>query len=95
MPCLVFVRFEPECRAESLPPRSLAEQLQGNTKARAGSCYRLVEAYIRGNGVEKDQSEAVKWLIKASELGHAEAQCDLGILYVVGGVVAQSDDKAF
>ena len=61
--------------------KRLAEQLQGSTKARADACNRLAVAYWRGDGVEKDKGEAVKWWIKASELGHAEAQYNVGVCY--------------
>ena len=75
--------------------KRLAEQLQGSTKARADACNRLAEAYWSGNGVEKDKGEAVKWWIKASELGHAEAQYNAGVCYYHGRGVAQSYEKAF
>jgi TPR repeat protein len=40
----------------------------------AYSQYMLGLTYARGDGVEKDQSEAVKWYLKASEQGLAEAR---------------------
>ena len=36
--------------------------------------------YKDGAGVEKDATEAVKWLRKAAEGGDADAQCNLGIM---------------
>ncbi len=45
--------------------------------------------------MEEDEGEAVKWWIKASELGHAEAQYNLGVCYHEGWGVAQSYEKAF
>ena len=75
--------------------KRLAEQLQGNSKARADACNRLAEAYWSGDGVEKDEGEAVKWWIKASDLGHAVAQFNLGISYEHGTGVAQNHKNAF
>jgi TPR repeat protein len=46
--------------------KRLAEQLQASSKARADACTRLADAYWSGIGVEKDEGEAVKWMIKAS-----------------------------
>jgi TPR repeat protein len=38
--------------------------------------------YFEGIGIPKDKTEAVKWLRKAAEGGHANAQNVLGALYV-------------
>ena len=54
--------------------KRLAEQLQRNSKARADASNRVAVAYWSGNGAEKDEGEAVKWLIKASELRHMHAE---------------------
>jgi TPR repeat protein len=37
--------------------------------------------HSRGEGLPKDDAEAVKWLRKAADQGHAEAQYNLGQLY--------------
>ena len=75
--------------------KRLAEQLQGNSKARADACNRLATAYWSGDGVEKDEGAAVKWWIKASELGHAGAQFSLGVCYRQGRGVALSYENGF
>ena len=41
-----------------------------NPKLQTSACCRLAKAYSAGDGVEKDASLAVKWWLKASELGH-------------------------
>jgi formylglycine-generating enzyme required for sulfatase activity len=41
-------------------------------------------AYLVGDGVPKDSTEAVKWFRKAAEQGHAEAQSTLGWMYDKG-----------
>ncbi len=46
--------------------------------------------YAKGDGVRKDNAEAVKWLRKAAEQGLAEAQYNLGVMYKYGKGVAQN-----
>ena len=47
-----------------------------------------------GNGVAQSYAEAVKWYLKASEAGHAGAQCDLGLCYELGRGVQKSLTEA-
>ena len=44
--------------------------------------YNLGVCYAKGQGVAKDEVEAVKWYRKAAEQNYAEAQYDLGYCYV-------------
>jgi TPR repeat protein len=60
----------------------------------AYSQYMLGLTYARGDGVEKDQSEAVKWYLKASEQGLAEAQSLLGSCYELGKGVEKNQVEA-
>ena len=55
--------------------RKAAEQ--GDAKAQ----YNLGIAYYNGEGVAKDQVEAVKWWRKAAEQGDAQAQLYLGLAH--------------
>ena len=53
-------------------------------KAEAGDAESEVELglrYEKGEGVAKDEVEAVKWFRKAAEQNFAEAQFDLGVCY--------------
>ena len=50
--------------------------------------------YETGNGVEKDEEEAVKWYKKAANLGSERAQYELGNMYENGRIVEQNDQKA-
>lgn len=68
--------------------RSMAE------KGDAYSQYMLGLTYAQGNGVEKDQSEAVKWYRKAAEQGLAEAQSLLGSCYELGKGVEKNQFEA-
>src|SRR6516165_9492386 len=61
-------------------------------KAEAGDAQSQVELgrrYHKGEGVTKDQVEAVKWYRKAAEQNFAKAQYNLGICYDQGAGVAK------
>ena len=63
----------------------LPEAQNGNPEAQ----YKLAHLYIGGfystnEGLMKDLQEAEKWLLRAAEHGHADAQYDLGIIYAQG-----------
>jgi tellurite resistance protein len=53
-----------------------------------GSCYQ------NGNGVPKDQAEAVQWYLKAAEQGYAIAQSNLGWCYDTGSGVDADETEA-
>src|SRR6266581_1354767 len=66
-------------------------------KAEAGDAESQVELgrrYDKGEGVVKDEVEAVKWYRKAAEQKLAEAQYNLGILYAHGEGVAKDEVEA-
>src|SRR5439155_149495 len=66
-------------------------------KAEAGDAESQVELgrrYDEGEGVAKDQVEAVKWFRKAAEQNYAEAQFDLGGCYDEGEGVAKDQVEA-
>jgi len=50
--------------------------------------------YANGQGVLKDDKEAVKWVRKAAEQGHASAQYNLGVMYDNGRGVLKDDKEA-
>ena len=51
-------------------------------------------SYLKGNGVEKNAAEAVKWFRKAADQGHAKSQYQLGLCYARGDGVAKDMDEA-
>src|SRR5258707_8576423 len=66
-------------------------------KAEAGDAESQVELgrrYDKGEGVVKDQVEAVKWYRKAAEQNYAEAQYSLGVGYYNGEGVAKDPVEA-
>jgi curved DNA-binding protein CbpA len=62
----------------------LAEQ--GNPDAQ----FNLGLMHAKGQGVAKDDKQAVEWFAKAAEQGYREAQTKLGYMYATGKGVAQS-----
>ncbi|MBM3803542.1 MAG: sel1 repeat family protein [Acidimicrobiia bacterium] len=50
--------------------------------------------YSRGRGVQRDDTEAVKWILRSAEQGNVSAQTMLGMRYVSGRGVPQNDDEA-
>ena len=67
-------------------------------RAEAGNLaaqYNLGVMYATGNGVPKDDAEAVKWFRKAADQGHAHAQFNLGVRYQYGFGVPTDDAEAY
>jgi len=62
----------------------LAEQ--GNADAQ----FHVGLIYAKGQGIPKDEKQAVDWFRKAAEQGHREAQTKLGYMYATGKGVAHS-----
>ena len=69
--------------------KALAEK--GDAKAQ----YNLGTMYRSGEGVEQDDKEALKWILKAIEQGQAEAQYNLGTMYELGDGVGQDYVTAY
>ena len=66
-------------------------------KAEAGDASAqatLGKAYKDGNGVPKNDAEALRWLRKAADQGDASAENDLGVIYRMGEGVAQDNEEA-
>ncbi len=56
------------------------------------AAFRIAELYVKGEGVQRNLPEAVKWYRQAAEGGHAMAQHRLGLVLVngaLGGGVAK------
>lgn len=68
-----------------------AKAVQGDAEAQSdlGFCY------ANGQGVVKDEVEAVKWYRKAAEQGHAQAQNNLGFCYANGYGTVKNDSVAY
>ena len=59
----------------------------GNTTAQVN----LGVMYAKGQGVPKDEAEAVKWWRKAAEQGESQAQVNLGVMYFNGQGVPKDE----
>jgi TPR repeat protein len=62
------------------------------TKAKAGdpeSQVALGWHYMNGDGLPKDEKEAIRWFTRAAEQGYAKAQHNLGVCYAFGNGVAE------
>ena len=68
--------------------REAAEQ--GNSSAQ----FNLGLMYYNGEGVPKDDSEAIRWYRLAAENGNTEAQINLGKMYVDGEGIPKDDSEA-
>jgi TPR repeat protein len=68
--------------------RNAAEQ--GNAAAQ----FNLGELYLNGDGVSRDDTQAVAWFRKAAEQGNAPAQFNLGMMYANGRGVPRDDVQA-
>lgn len=74
--------------------KKAAKLMTKAAKGSASACYYLSEMYRQGNGVPRDDKQAVKWLEKAVNEGVAEAQCLMADRYMEGNGVAQDYVKA-
>ena len=63
--------------------------IQGDTTAQ----FNLGLKYYKGEGVPKDDREAVKWYRRAAEQGHAMAQFSLGFMYSNGEGVPEDEPR--
>ncbi|HNZ31082.1 MAG TPA: tetratricopeptide repeat protein [Smithellaceae bacterium] len=70
--------------------RAKKSALDGDARAQ----FLLGSMYMRGNHIEKNYEEAIKWLTKAAEQGNVNAKIQLGSIYVFGKGVEASIDKA-
>jgi TPR repeat protein len=51
--------------------------------------------YRNGQGLTQDYAEAAKWFRKAAKQGEANAQCTLGMMYIIAQGVAQDYIEAY
>jgi len=101
----VFEQGRPDATKPSKPPAKTEAQIEPEAKAfaetkgkaEAGDAiaqYNLGVMYRKGQGVEQDFKEAVKWYQKAADQGYAPAQHNLGVMYENGQGVEQDCEEA-
>src|ERR1017187_10354791 len=75
--------------------RKQVEEIKAKAEAGdAAAQFNLGFSYAQGEGVAKDEVEAVKWFRKAAEQNHAKAQYNLGFCYHNGQGVAKDEVEA-
>ncbi|MDR1828736.1 MAG: sel1 repeat family protein, partial [Methylobacteriaceae bacterium] len=57
--------------------------------------YTLGRMYRGGDGVPRDNGEALRWFRKAAEQGHPDAQYSLAEMYSNGAGVGEDKTQAF
>ncbi len=80
----------PPARAE--PPEALLSAAEAGD---AEAMYELGQLYERGDGVERDDFAAVRWLARAAENGHGPAALDYGWMLANGYGVAKDAAEAY
>jgi len=76
------------------PSVSISDLIGKVANGDADAQYRLARMYERGEGVSRDNTEALEWYRKAADQGHAEAQFTLGVMYKRGQGVPQDNTEA-
>ena len=56
--------------------------------------YRLGLKYAKGEGVKRNEKEAMKWFQMAADQGNAKGQRSIGLIYAIGHVVEKDEAKA-
>ena len=75
--------------------KALAELRGRAEKGEVSAQNWLGGMYDTGQGVAKDEVEAVKWYRKAADQGFADAQVNLGNMYWVGNGVVKDELEAY
>jgi TPR repeat protein len=74
--------------------KALTLYLQLAKQGNADAQFHAGLIYANGQGITKDDKQAVDWFAKAAEQGHIEAQTKLGFMYATGKGVAQNYNSA-
>ena len=84
----------PSPASSAEPADSMSALREAAQRGDVAKQYDLAERYTYGQGVPKDEAEAVRWLRRAAEGGHADAQADLGFRYELGTGVPEDHAEA-
>ena len=83
-----------EMRRNGLPAEALLPLRQAAALGATGAMVDLGECYRSGDGVTKDDTQAVHWFRRAAEAGNALGMLYLGYMYQEGDGVPKSDPEA-
>ncbi|MBQ7159786.1 MAG: sel1 repeat family protein [Treponema sp.] len=81
--------IESPANKEFYPDLVEAEAERGIFKSMCTIAY----MYAKGLGVKQDYEKAFKWFLEAAESGQANAQYNLGVMYINGDVKNKTDYK--
>lgn len=95
LPRLIFTLVVFTLMILGLSARDFKETLREAEKGNAIAQSDLGIMYTRGDGVEKDDVEAVKWFRKAAEQGLDNAQYNLGVMYYEGDGIPKDYAEAY
>lgn len=90
----VDVDLQPNSQPNFQPDSTASSSTDVSEVGDANDCYRIAEAYYYGNGVVQNYDEAAKWYEKAAQMGHQEAQCDLGNCYYYGEGLPENYERS-
>ena len=93
LPVLLILSISTQVAAQNTG-QSLAELREAAKQGYARAQYNLGVMYAHGNGVPKDEAEAVRWYRRAAEQEYAYAQSDLGVMYATGRGVPKDEAEA-
>ena len=88
-----LVPFSP-AHAQAISKEQLLVLQQEAKDGNAVAQYNLGTMYYSGQGLPRNDEEAIKWYRKAAERGHMKAQYNLGVKYNIGEGVAKNDAQA-
>lgn len=97
LPLVILGLAAPAFAQAALTPASAKDVAALRAAAERGDAdaqSKLGLRYLTGEGVAKDEAQAVKWLRKSANQGFAEAQYDLGLAYAQGRGVDRDDAQA-
>src|ERR1700677_4831744 len=82
-------------RNQNMQAKSLADLRTLAAQGDAGAQYQMGVRYDKGEGVLKDDAQAVQWFQRAADQGNVDAQAHLGAYYWAGRGVPRDLSKAY
>jgi hypothetical protein len=87
--------LQSQVRNHNMQAKSLADLRALAAQGDAEAQYQMGVRYDEGEGVLKDDAQAVQWFQRAADQGHVDAQAHLGAYYWAGRGVPRDLSKAY
>src|ERR1700677_3481591 len=87
--------LQSQMRNHNMQAKSLADLRTLAARGDAGAQYQMGVRYDEGEGVLKDDAQAVQWFQRAADQGNVDAQAHLGAYYWAGRGVPRDLSKAY